>query len=219
VKTPILALLILTGPAMLGADSAATFIADRRAQAAPSFAAAQTALSELRGLAAIDRTGGFGLSDPAIRSAAQTGTFFPVYMIGIDVLRHFDAKSKVDRFSLLTDTHVVEYTVVTDSTTRTLLEVQRKGTAWVTAGLGGEHYAAWITGALERLHLSADNTILVDIPALNLHFLAFTKDNDQLMLASLVAVPEFGIDTEAHSLDAVLTTLVTFALKSSDKPV
>jgi hypothetical protein len=211
IKTAAVALLLVHAP-LAAAITAADFIQQAKKSVASSNEAAQAARLRLATLLARDHDIHSSVEVEMTRSIPGA---LPIYIVPLDRLRTFDEHTVA--LDILTPANRVYYLVSypIDSlptghrATLSSVELMNTPIGWRTAIMGGASYAESVWKTLQMVKQDA---ILVQIPALALHFVGFTRDGQHLDLSLIAGASDIPIpEREPDRAETVLLKLVPLA--------
>jgi hypothetical protein len=161
------------------------------------------------GLDAVTDTGSTGLGDPLV-----------VFYVPLDTLRTY--KRNADALGLLRGGDRILYPVLLSGVTRSSITLVRDTSTWRGMSYGGPNTARLVWKALREASSRPGGRsrryFLVDVPGLNLEFLAYEK-NGKLVLIPLLDDPQRRLRARAdHRGDSVFVQLVQEAQAAKDQP-
>lgn len=199
------------------------FIQDARERAARSEAAADKALAGLTDLATRRPDLELGVNRVVTQREAARRDVLPIRIVRLDDLVNFTGET--DATEVLTESGCaywrVYYHLPQSAPNRAFLssvEVRNTPSGWATKRMGGAGYAESVSAAMIAARREPKDVILVQIPALALHFIAFA-DAKHLMLSSIADAPTFAIrEHDPRPAEEVLLKLVFWARRYNGQP-
>lgn len=197
---------------LAAAITAADFIKHARDSVTSSVEAAQAARLRLAALMARDRD---IHSSVRVKMTKSVPGPLPIYVVPLDRLQAFDERTSA--LDILMPANRVYYLVSypMDSTSPGQLtalssvELMNTPVGWRTAVMGGASYAESVWKTLQDVEQDA---ILVQVPALALHFVAFTRDGQHLEFSLIAGASDIPVpEREPSRAEAVLLKLVPLA--------
>lgn len=154
-----------------------------RAQAPPpesANAAAKKGLQDFRQLASTSPSGKFGLQSTEIEKA-ELQKPLPVFLVKAEELSNYvDTK---DPKVLLTDIHSFVYPISVAGTVKSSMQVDQTGGEWQMVAVGRPVFIKKVVSSLDKAGPGAadQGTRIVEIPALNMYFLAWMRGNEIIL--------------------------------------
>jgi len=182
--------------------------------------AATRGLSTLRALTTQENFSEMGFESLAEVSAARIGVPVRTYYVPLDRLKEY--QSGMDPNQLLAEMDRVIYPVAVEEQVRSSVVVESVRGVWEATNFGAPKLTQSIARIRDRLSesdgLPISSFFLVRIPAMNLYFIGYRRD-DSLMLAPIFDNESFGfVAGQAIPVEAVLEVVVPAAKEYNDEP-
>jgi hypothetical protein len=166
--------------------------------ATPAEAAAKS-LVEFRAAVSADNAEALGFASPEEAARAELGPSLPIAVLTVARLQAWDGNGPPDQVWIRDGLAI--YEVVVDGIVRSSIEVARAGGAWQGDRFGSPHLIEAIAA------VSADGDVVVEMPEMNLVFLA-RGSGAELTLATVFDAPSLGfVAGEPVAAKEVLSTL------------
>lgn len=211
----LLGLLLLTTAAP--GEPARSLINSLHTAIIPSEAAARRSIDDLRDLS--KELPELKFVAPERANELSPGQSMPVVIVDLDHLRVYDPVAQPDATALLVPTdRAFHFVSASNETEISGVEVMKDGSEWVPARLGLTIFAADVQTTLNRLDLTANDAILIEIPAFRLWFVGYDKGGI-MNAAAIENAPELDIEKNVgRPLGAVLRSLVKPAREHNGMP-
>ena len=181
---------------------------------------AKEALASLGQLVSEKNFRGMGFESLAEVKSATLGEPLRVFMVRLDQLQKYEPGS--DPNKLLSGGDRLIYPVMVGNQVRSSVSVSMVKDSWRAAGVGSPNLAKLLTrgvqNSAESAKMPVSSFFAVQIPALNLYFIAHRADQG-LMLAPVLDDPVYGFKAGvALPADKVFETILPAAKKHNGLP-
>lgn len=161
-----------------------------------------------------------GFESPDEVDDATLGIPVQVFMVRLDDLQEYQGG---DPESLLSGGGEFSYPVLVREKVRSSIIIMKRGDDWKAVSFGWSNLITLLTeirkASSERTGVPVDSFFAVQIPALNLYFLAYRNANNVLMLIPLLDDPDLKFQAGvAMSADAVFEIILSEAQEHDGLP-
>ena len=181
---------------------------------------AQRSLAALQEITTEQTYKGLGFESPEEVKSATLGSPLQVFTVRLDALR--DYQPQTDPNSLLVDSHQIIYPVIVGGQQRSSMTMRELDGKWQVASFGKPTLTKALVQTRQR-HIEStkvpiESVFVVNIPALNLHFIG-RRDGSALLLTPLASDPSLKVE-EGQSIEAqaVFNTLAPRARELKTGP-